>query len=270
MPILAVTREMGSLGTFIGQEVARRLGYTFIRHQIVAEAAQVYDAAEEKLIATVESKPGPWDALNDAARRHFAFLAAEVFDSALKDNVVIMGRWSTLLLRGVDHALRVRVCAPTELRIQRIAERRGVGSEEAQALIRRSDEGVRARIRQFFDVDWGDPAVYDVVLTTQRLSVVRGADLLCHFLGQPEWQATDASRAILQDAVLAARVRAALKADPETTRLNVKVICRGGRLELAGTVESQEGRDGATRVAAAHPGVLAVANHLTIMRFPKW
>jgi hypothetical protein len=39
MPILAVTREMGSLGTYIGQEVARRLGYEFIRHEIIAEAA---------------------------------------------------------------------------------------------------------------------------------------------------------------------------------------------------------------------------------------
>ncbi len=270
MPILAMTREVGSLGTFIGQEVARRLGYTFIRHQIVAEAAQVYEAAEESLIATVESRPGPWDALSDAARRHFAFLAAEVFDSALKDNVVIIGRWSTLLLRDVDHALRVRVCAPLELRIQRLVERMAIGTEEARAIIRRSDEGVRARIRQFFDVEWGDPAVYDAVLITQRLSVERGADLLCHLLGQPEWQATDASRATLQDIALAARVRAALKATPETSRLNVKITCRAGRLELAGTVETAPMQDAAGRVAAAQPGVLSVENHLTVMKFPKW
>lgn len=270
MPILAMTREMGSLGTFIGQEVARRLAYGFVRHEITAEAAQMYDAAEESLIATVEAKPGVWDGLSEAARRHFAFIAAEVVDVAQKDNVVIMGRWSTLLLRDVDHALRVRVGAPMNVRVRRITERLGLSPEEARAQIERSDRGVRARIRQFFDVDWGDALLYDMVLSTGRFSVEAGADLLCHVLARPEWQPTEASRATLRDAALAARVRAALKAAPETTRLNVKITCQGGRLELAGTVEDAAGREGAVRVAGAQPGVLSVENHLTVIKFPKW
>jgi cytidylate kinase len=270
MPILAMTREMGSLGTFIGQEVARRLGYAFIRHEIIAEAAQMYDAAEESLVATVETKPGVWDSLSEGARRHFAFLAAEVFDFAVQDNVVIVGRWSTLLLRGVDHALRVRISAPMDLRVRRIVERLGVETEEARNQILRSDRGVRARIRQFFEVEWGDPHLYDLTLNTERFAVEGGTDLLCHQLNRPEWQPTEPSRAVLGDAALAARVRAALKAYPETTRLNVKIICRGGRLELAGTVESPEGRDAAAHVAAAQPGVLGVDNHLTVIKFPKW
>ncbi len=270
MPILALTREMGSLGTFVGQAVTRRLGYSFVRDEITGEAAQVYDAAEASLIAAVEAKPGVWDGLSEAARRHFAFIAAEVLDVALKDNVVIMGRWSTLLLRGVDHALRVRVYAPMEVRVGRIQERLGVGPDEARLRIERSDRGVRARIRQFFDVEWGDPALYDALLNTERVSVEAGADLLCYALARPEWQPTEASRAALHDAALAARVRAALKATPETARLNVKIACRGGRLELTGTVESDAGSTAATRVAAAQPGVVAVENHLTVIKFPKW
>jgi cytidylate kinase len=270
MPILALTREMGSLGTFIGQSVARRLGYDFVRDEITAEAAQVYDAAEESLIATVEARPGVWDGLSEAARRHFAFIAAEVLDVALKDNVVIMGRWSTLLLRGVGHALRVRTGAPVEVRTRRIEERLGMGPDEARARIQRSDRGVRARIRQFFDVEWSDPLLYDLTLNTECLALEAGADVLCRLLARPEWQPTEVSRAALQDVALGARVRAALKAAPETTRLNVRITCRGGRLELAGTVETDAGRETAARVAASQAGVLAVENRLTVMRFPKW
>ena len=270
MPILAVTREMGSLGTFIGQAVAQRLGYTFIRHEIIAEAAQVYHAAEENLTATVEAKPGVWDSLSEAARRHFAFIAAEVFDAALKDNVVIVGRWSTLLLRGVTHALRVRVCAPPALRVTRTMERLGIGADEARAQLERSDGGIRARIRQFFDVEWRDPLLYDLTLSTDRFTLESGADLVCHLLARPEWQATEASRALLRDGALAARVRARLKANPETARLNIKILARSGHLELAGTVEPGPGMEAAARVAAAVPGVLAVDNHLTVMKFPKW
>jgi cytidylate kinase len=270
MPILAMTREMGSLGTFIGQAVARSLGWSFVRDEITADAAQVYDAAEESLIATVEAKPGVWEGLSEAARRHFAFIAAEVLDVAMKDNVVIMGRWSTLLLGDVDHALRVRVGAPMNVRVLRIMDRLGLGPEEARARIERSDRGVRARIRQFFDVEWGDALLYDMVIGTGRFSVEAGADLLCHLLARPEFQPTETSRAALRDAALAARVRAALKADQETTRLNVKITSRGGRLELAGTVENVAAREAAARLAAAQPGVGAVENHLTIIKFPKW
>ncbi len=270
MPILALTREMGSLGTFVGQAVARRLGYAFVRHEITAEAAQVYDAAEASLIAAVEAQPGVWESLSEAARRHFAFLAAEVFEHAVKDNVVIMGRWSTLLLRGVDHVLRVRVYAPMEVRVHRIQERLSVGPDEARLRIERSDRGVRARVRQFFDVEWGDPVLYDLVLSTERVSVEAGVDLLCHALARPEWRPTEASRAALQDGALAARVRAALKGDPETARVNVKITCRGGRLELSGTVESDAGSTAAARVAAAQPGVRSVENHLTVIKFPRW
>ncbi len=268
MSILAMTREMGSLGTFIGQEVARRLGYTFVRQEIIAEAAALYEAAEESLIATVEAKPGVWDMLNEAARRHFAFIAAEVFEFALKDNVVIVGRWSTLLLRGVDHALRVRVTAPLDLRVRRIIERLGVSPEEARAQIQRSDRGIRARIQQFFEVDWGDTLLYDLTLSTERFSVERGADLLCHLLARPEWQPTETSRAALRDAALSARVRAALKASPETARMNVEIRARAGRVELTGTVNSAAARDAATRVASSQAEVLSVENRLGVMQIP--
>jgi len=268
MPILAMTREMGSLGTYIGQEVARRLGYEFIRHEIIAEAAQLYDAVEQNLIATVEAKPGVWDSLSEAARRHFAFIAAQVFEFALKDNVVVVGRWSTLLLRGVDHALRVRTCAPIDLRVHRTMERLSVGAEEARARVLQSDRGIRARMRQFFELEWADPLIYDLTLTTDRFTVESGAAMICHLLGRPEWQPTEVSRSALTDLSLAARVRAALKATLETTRLNLTIRCRGGRIELAGTVSSTEGRSAATRVAAAQPGVISVENHLVVTEIP--
>jgi cytidylate kinase len=268
MPILAVTREMGSLGTYIGQEVARRLGYAFVRHEIIAEAAQLYDAVEQNLIATVEAKPGVWESLSEAARRHFAFIAAEVFEFALKDNVVIVGRWSTLLLRGVSHALRVRVCAPMDLRVHRTMERLGLGAEEARARVLQSDRGIRARMRQFFEVEWGEPLLYDLTLSTDQFTIESGADLLCHLLGRPEWQPTEASRAALTDLTLAARVRAVLKAAPETTRLNLTIRCRGGKIELAGTVSSAAGRSAAVRVAAAQPGVVSVEDRLVLTEMP--
>jgi hypothetical protein len=112
VPIIAVTKEMYSLGTSIGREVARQLGYELIRQDIIREAVREYHALEAKLVETVEEKPGFFEMLSETARRHHIFVAAEVFEFALRERVVIIGRWSALLLRGVGHAIRIRISAP--------------------------------------------------------------------------------------------------------------------------------------------------------------
>jgi cytidylate kinase len=264
MPILAITREIGSLGTHIGQAVAERLGYDFLRQEIILEAARSYEADTDALVATVEAKPRIWQTILPAARRHFAFVAAEVLNAALKDNVVIVGRWSTLLLHGVGHALRVRVCAPLELRAARLAERLRVAPEEARRRIQQSDQGIRSRMRQFFEVEWDDPRLYDLTLSSERMDVEACAALLAHLLAQPAWQASEASRAVLWDAALAARVRAALKATAETSGLDITIRVDGGRAELTGTVGTPAAGEAAERVATLHAGVGRVDNRLTL------
>jgi cytidylate kinase len=268
VPVLAMTREIGSLGTHVAHKVARRLGYDLVRQEIIAEAARVYEANPDTLVATVETRPRMFEARNAAARRHFAFVAAEVLSAALKDDVVILGRWSTLLLHGIAHVLRVRVCAPIDLRAARLARRFKMQTDEAVDRIRRSDEGIRARMRQFFDLEWDDPCQYDLTINTACVGVEEAADLLISALRQPSRQPTDLSRAALWDAALAARVRAALKANPETEHADITLRCRGGRLELTGTVKDAETRDTVARLATIRAGIGAVDNHLIVTGIP--
>lgn len=268
MPVLAMTREIGSLGTHVAQEVATRLGYGLVRQEIIAEAARVYEADPDTLVATVETRPRIFEARQAAARRHFAFVAAEVLNAALQDNLVILGRWSTLLLRDIGHILRVRVCAPVEIRAARVTQRFKVPANEAAYRIRRSDEGIRARIRQFFDLEWDDPRLYDLTINTASVGVDEAAGLLVSALRQPGRQPTDATRAALWDAALAARVRAALKANPDTDRADITLRCRNGRLELTGTVKDAETRDTVGRLAAIRAGAFAVDNQLIVTGIP--
>ena len=58
MGIVAFTRELGSLGTFIAEELARRRGYRFVRREILEEAARVAPVTEDELTRLIESPPG--------------------------------------------------------------------------------------------------------------------------------------------------------------------------------------------------------------------
>lgn len=166
MPIITMTREMGSLGSAIAQEVARRLRYRFLRNDVLRSAAREYQVHESRLVGAVEEAPGFLERLRPPRFRYRSYLEAAVLAAALPDQVVLVGRWSTLFLRGVSHAIAVRVCAPFDVRTRRVMERHGLNRDEAARRTVAYDEGVRARIRQMFDVDWTDPLLYDLVINT--------------------------------------------------------------------------------------------------------
>ena len=116
-----------------------------------------------------------------------------------------------------------------------------------------------------FGVTWGDPLLYDLVLNTDRVSVESCAEQIAALARRPEFAETEASRAMLQNLALEARVRAALRADEATKAVDVTVASNAGRVVLSGMVLDADELPAAERVAAAVPGVASVDNQLRVM-----
>jgi cytidylate kinase len=268
VPILAMTKEMGSLGTFIGLEVARRLGYEFLRNDIIKEAAREYRVLESRLVGTVEQAPRFLERFQVRSRRHRAYLEAAVLEAALRERVVLMGRWSTIFLRGVRHAIRIRVCAPPDVRAQRIMARLGLDHAQAMARITTYDEGVRTRMRQLFTVDWTDPLLYDLVINTEAVTLETGVKHVLDLAAAPEFQPSEESRAALWNRAVAARVRATLKANRATTGLDLDVRASDGQVVLAGVVGSEAEREAALTVTRGVRGVVGVVDDVKVFRRP--
>jgi cytidylate kinase len=268
VPILAMTKEMGSLGTFIGLEVSRQLGYEFLRNDIIKAAASEYRVLEGRLVGAVEHSPRFLERFGPRARRYRLYMEAAVLEAALRERVVLMGRWSTLFLHGIRHAIRVRVCAPKEVRAQRVMKRLGVDHAEAVRRITAYDEGVRARMRQLFGVDWTDPLLYDLAINTEAVTLQTGVGQVLALVGAPEFQPTEETRAALWSRAVAARVRATLKATPATAAVDLDVQVTDGQVRLAGVVGSEEEREGAVAVARGVRGVTSVAEEVKVFRRP--
>jgi cytidylate kinase len=266
MPIVAMTREMGSLGSFVAAQVARQLGYEFLRTAIVRDAARAYRVRESRLIGTVEEAPGVLERLRRRGFRYRAYLEAAVLDAALRERVVLVGRWSTLFLRGVPHAVRVRVCAPREIRVRRLAARHGLDPEDAARQLDAHDAGVRARMRQLFDVDWADPLVYDLVINTETMAMATAVRQVVDLAAAPEFQATPESRRQLAERALAARVRATLKATPATRDVDLVIGASGDRVTLEGLASSASEREAVFAVAREVPGVSAVGGEVKVFQ----
>ncbi|MGH7279090.1 MAG: AAA family ATPase, partial [Candidatus Rokuibacteriota bacterium] len=108
MSIVAISETAGSGAIEIGRALAAGLGYEFADREIIEKAAEGFGEAVTTLTHATEEKPTLWERLSDTQRRYVAYVEATILDMAARDNVVLAGRGSTIVLAAVPHALRVR------------------------------------------------------------------------------------------------------------------------------------------------------------------
>src|SRR5919202_4212550 len=123
MPVVTVTRQLGSQGDAIGRALAERLGYRYLDKLGIAEAMRAYGGDVEPGAPEIEEKkPSFWERLNEERRRHSIMLRSAVYSFALEDNCVIVGVGASMLLKGLSHVLKVLTIAPFDTRVSRVME----------------------------------------------------------------------------------------------------------------------------------------------------
>ncbi len=106
-------------------------------------------------------------------------------------------------------------------------------------------------MRYLYEVDIDDPAIYDVVVNTEKLTHEAAVEMIERVVRRPEMATTEAGRAIVAGRALASRVQVALAMHPETRRYRITVEAQGGLVTLEGTAAL----DRAVEVARGVPGV---------------
>jgi cytidylate kinase len=269
MSIVAMSRELGSLGTVIGGLVAKQLGYEYVYQEITTEAARDYEVVEEKLIRVLERAPRFMEKFKGDFRRYQAFVQAQVFKAAERDNVVLIGRWSTLLLRDIEHSLGVRVTALVELRARRVVEMMQVGMEKALEMVRENDLERGERMRQLYDVEWTAPHLYDLVLNTEKISVEEGAACIVGLLQGKRFRATAASQRKLARLALASGIRAELKAHRSTRDADIDIRVENGEVTLTGVVASEAEKRAVERAVAGMKDLKKMDSRLRVMSYVR-
>src|SRR2546428_10374721 len=143
--------------------LGQRLGFRYVNQELLLDAARRYGLAEEKLSHLDESKPTLFERFDTETRHHITVLQTTLLEFAELDNAVLMRGGGQWLLRGVPHAVRVRIIAPFEHRvkqwIKRTAEMTGETPNQRAAaeLVRRGDPENAGRVRDLSDADMADP-----------------------------------------------------------------------------------------------------------------
>ena len=264
MSIVAMTREMGSLGKDVAAGLAQELGLPLVHHEIIDSLADKMRLRKSHVVRLLDGQAGILERLTADDTSMSIFTEAELCSLAMRGNGAVIRGWgATHLFRRVPHVVRVRVCAPHALRKKRMLERLRTQDESfVDEEIRRSDEAQAAIMRRYFNVDWTDSAHYDLVLNTERVSVGHCVDEVLKLVNCEEFAETDASRRELADVALQSSVRAALRGDKRTRELRVEVEADNGVVKLSGLADDEEQSTTAEQLAAAVPGVARVASDL--------
>jgi cytidylate kinase len=262
MSIVAMSETVGSGGTEIGRALARSLGWDFADREIITKAAESFGEGVMDVRHAIEEKPTLWDRFRQSQRRYKAYVEAIVLEMAARDNVVLVGRASTVILGDVPHVLRVRVIAPEAMRAQRIEREQGLTPAAALEFVRDSDRDLAARVRFFYNLDWEEPLLYDVILNTERLGVSRAVAVLREELADERLWSKEVARQALRDRSLLARARSVLQSNPTTRPCTIEVAVTLGTVSLTGRVETTAERQAAETAVAGIPGVAGVRNGL--------
>ena len=169
MAVITISRELGSGGSDIARQVAKRLGYEFVDKRTTDGIFRQYGLT--KFDDLYDSAPSILDLLN-ADNLLLISMANEIVEAVAKrGNVVLLGRAGFSVLAGYADVLNVRIGAPFSDRVQRVMAREGLTDlEAAMERVKEDDEVHRKYVQRFYNKQWDEPANFDLTLDTGALS----------------------------------------------------------------------------------------------------
>ncbi|MFV0295698.1 MAG: cytidylate kinase family protein [Hyphomicrobiaceae bacterium] len=273
MAVIAMTREMATLGRDVAAGLAERLGLVVVHHELVAQdIAERSGMRESEVQRFLEGESSLLQRWRIDRTRMSRYTAEEILELAAKGNVLIRGWGATYLLRDVPHALCVRICAPMADRERVLMERIGIADRAmARREIEKNDSAHNGTMQRLFGINWTDPALYALVLNTARIPVKDCVDHIVEVLESAPFKETEVSRKALADQLILSKVHSALdkRFGSSTSALGIDAQVDDGRVVLKGALSDDRMIAEAVRLMHDIPGVQRVECQIGHLGFAR-
>jgi cytidylate kinase len=268
MPIITISRQMGSGGIPIAHKVAEKLGYTLVDGEAIMEAAAAYGLSAEAVEEADEKPPHFVDKLDTKQVLDLHLIELIILEHALKGNVIIYGRGGQDLLKDIMSKLRVRIIAPFEDRVERWAEREWLDPDRARYLVRKSDQQRAGFIMYYFDRDWDDPLNYDLVINTQQLTEEMAVQLICDGIKDANLEDSKPEcKKRLSDLILRKKLEIAIISDGAIDSYLLEVSVEESIATLGGQLHSRAEKQRALKLAADLEGIGDVVDDIKVVEY---
>jgi hypothetical protein len=254
VPVLLVSRGSMSGGQIIAQCLAHTGGFRCVTREHLIDAVNRHGECAAKVTAGIEKAAREYEKFSELRRPYKILMRLALLDYASSGNLAYFGYSGHLLVEEISHFVRVRLLAPTELRIKTTRERLHCSEAEARDYIRNNDAERTRWARFMYGKNVADPRLYDVCINMDKLSFSAVCTMLTRILEEKELQPSAESLAALEDLHLAARIEAALVMNPQSQSYEIAAAATKGAVRLEGPYLEAAERSLVIEIAASVPG----------------
>lgn len=177
--IITISREFGSGGRFIGEEVAKKLGIKYYDKDIIAQIAEQSGFSQEYITEKAELSPKKGlfayaFSGRDVTGKSIEDMVYEaqrkvILEIAEKESCVIIGRNADFILKDRDDVLNVFIHGDMPEKVARICKLYNVTEEEAEKMMADIDKRRMTNYRFYTDQKWGMAKNYTLSLNSSEL-----------------------------------------------------------------------------------------------------
>ena len=198
MAVITISKEFGTDAGKVAALAAQKLGYEHIGKKLTAEIAKDLNLSEAEVETFKQTSQSRIIRLMD---RYTCSLVRKVVDrerGCLDDdnyfestqklvqqlydagNIIILGWGGQCILRGKPDTLHVRLIKDSELKVEKVMQDYDLNRLAAKKLIEREEKDSSAYVQHYFNEDWNDAHLYDLIIDMGKQSVEQAADIICN------------------------------------------------------------------------------------------
>ena len=91
---------------------------------------------------------------------------------------IILGRGSYLITQDLKNGLHVRLVAPRDWRVNKVADERSLARAEAEKVVTEGERGRTHYVETFFSQDTAHPFHHDLIIDNSRFNLAQIAEIV--------------------------------------------------------------------------------------------
>lgn len=196
MAVITITSEYNAGGQRVATDLAKKLDFQFVGDQLVADVAKELNMSKHE--AETFLKAGGSSILRYLDRYTCSIVqkvvdrehgclddatyynkTRELVENIYKnENAVILGWGAQCILQKKPDTFHVLLKKNPEKKIEDVMEKRKCSRKDAERLISNDEEEKKAYIKKYFQADWHDPSLYNMIIDMENYTADQAVGII--------------------------------------------------------------------------------------------
>ncbi len=216
MSIITISRCSYTHGKDIAEAVAKTLGYACISREELLDASQEFNLPGIELVREL---PIILDQIIFHKYRYISYIRSALLRHLTNGNVVYHSFCGHLLLKDIDHVLKVQITADLEDRVKLVMDRDDLSRDEALLFIKTMDDARKKWCQKLYKIDTSKICQYDISLNISKIPKENAVDTICKIAMLERFKTTSKTRRAMNELLIASDTGAKTLTDFETDRI---------------------------------------------------